>query len=298
MLDVHNQYVKIYRMARDMIHESEDAKVQIKLVGKRNYDGRQYNLPTSSEVAVLIVGDIDSSIEKRDIVVQYKGGPLHQINELHASYLPLQYPLLFPYGEDGYRTEIGHKDRSNEKSMSSNPRNTLTMREWFAFRIMDRDDEPNIIIRSGKLFQQFIVNGWTMIESERLSYIRRNQTILRAENYMNLKDAATRGNADSRPSGHRVVLPSTFHGGDRFMSELYHDAMGICKTYGYPDLFITFTCNSNWPELKRFAKKTGLRVEDRPDIICRVFKIKLDELVRDLTKGAQFGKTNAWKSYS
>jgi hypothetical protein len=69
MLDVHNQYVKIYRMARDIIHESEDAKVQIKLIGKRNYDGRQYNLPTSSEVVVLIVGDIDSSIEKRDIAV-------------------------------------------------------------------------------------------------------------------------------------------------------------------------------------------------------------------------------------
>ena len=102
MLDVHNQYVKIYRMAKDMIHESEDAKVQIKLIGKRNYDGRQYNLLASSEV-VLIVEDIDSSTEKRDLFEQYKGGALHQINELHASYLPLQYPLLFPYGEDEYR---------------------------------------------------------------------------------------------------------------------------------------------------------------------------------------------------
>lgn len=77
------------------------------------------------------------------------------------------------------------------------------------------------------------------------------------------------------------------------MSELYHDAMGICKTYGYPDLFITFTCNPKWPELTRSAQKTGLRVEDRTDLICRVFKIKLDALIDDLRKGKIFGITNA-----
>ena len=223
---------------------------------------------------------------------------LHRINQLHASYLPLQYPLLFPFGEDGYWIGISHKEKdkdtkiSIEGSAESKSRNTLTLREWFAFRIMDRDDEYNAIIRSGRLFQQFI-DGWTMIESERLSYIRNNQTKLRVDRYMNLKDAASKGNVDTSSTGSRIILPSTFHGGDRFMSALYHDAMGICKPYGYPDLFMTFTCNFKWPELKRFAKKTGLRVEDRPDIICRVFKINLDELIRDFTKNAIFGKTNA-----
>lgn len=280
-------------MARDRIQQSEESNVHIKLIGNRSYDGRQYNLPTASEVAILIVGDIDNTTDKRDIVVQYKGGPLLQISELHASYLPLQYPLLFPYGEDGYQTNISHRENYSKPSTRHKPMNTLTMREWFAFRIMDRDEECNIITRSGNLFQQFIIDAWTTIESQRLSFIRRNQTKLRAENYMNLQDATKRGNCAPRSSGHRVVLPSTFHGGDRFMSELYHDAMGICKTYGLPDLFITFTCNPKWPELKRFANKMGLRVEERPDIICRVFKIKLDELIKDLTHGQLFGKTNA-----
>ena len=108
---------------------------------------------------------------------------------------------------------------------------------------MDRDEVCTIITRSGNLFQQFIVDAWTMTEFERLSFIRRSQTKLQAENYINFQDASKRGNCASRSSRHRVVLPSTFHGGDRFMSELYHDAMGVCKTYGFPDLFITFTCN-------------------------------------------------------
>ena len=75
------------------------------------------------------------------------------------------------------------------------------------------------------------------------------------------------------------------------MSELYHDVMGICKTYGFPDLY-HISCNPKCPELKRFANKMGLSVEERPDIICRVFKIKLDDLVKDLTKGHFFEETN------
>ena len=149
---------------------------------------------------------------------------------------------------------------------------------------MDRDSEANTILRAGKLFQQFIIDGWTMIESERLFFFRRNQKRLRAENYDNLIESVQSGNMVSTTSGRRTILPSTFQGGDRFLSELYHDVMDICKTYGYPDLFITFTCNSKWPELTRFADNKKLRVEDRLDIICRVFKMKLDELLDDLTK--------------
>ncbi|XP_074305160.1 uncharacterized protein LOC141640171 [Silene latifolia] len=66
--------------------------------------------------------------------------------------------------------------------------------------------------------------------------------------------------------------------------------MTICKWFGYPDLFITFTCNPKWPEIVRFASKRGLRPEDRPDIVCRVFKMKLDELIRDLKDRHIFGR--------
>ena len=157
---------------------------------------------------------------------------------------------------------------------------------------MDCDGEADIVLCAGKLLQQFIVNGWTMIESERLFFIWRNQKKLCAENYDNLVEYARSGNNESTLSGRRAILPSTFQG-DRFMSELYHDAMVICKTYIYPYLFITFTCNTKWPELTRFANNKGLRVKDRLDIICRVFKMKLDELLDDLTKRHIFGKTNA-----
>jgi len=42
------------------------------------------------------------------------------------------------------------------------------------------------ILRSRKLFQQFFVDGYIMIESERLSFIRNNQSKLKVDKYCNL----------------------------------------------------------------------------------------------------------------
>lgn len=70
----------------------------------------------------------------------------------------------------------------------------------------------------------------------------------------------------------------------------FQDAMAICRRYGYPDLFITITCNPQWPEITRFMTRSKCKAEDRPDIEPRVFKMKLDELEKDLKKRRIFGE--------
>ncbi|XP_022041030.1 uncharacterized protein LOC110943601 [Helianthus annuus] len=118
MLDANNMLVKIYRMVRDCFQQNPNTTLKLRLIGKREQDGRTYNLPTSSEVAALIVGDIDNALENRDIVVETQTGSLKRISELHPSYLALQYPILFPYGDDGYRIDIPHRgviDVTNKK---------------------------------------------------------------------------------------------------------------------------------------------------------------------------------------
>ncbi len=62
------------------------------------------------------------------------------------------------------------------------------------------------------------------------------------------------------------------------MSSRYQDAMAIVREYGKPDLFVTFTCNPNWPEIVE-ELIPGQKAEDRPDIAARVFKMKLDKLI-------------------
>nr|GEW56165.1 putative PIF1 DNA helicase/replication protein A1-like protein [Tanacetum cinerariifolium] len=67
------------------------------------------------------------------------------------------------------------------------------------------------------------------------------------------------------------------------------DAMAMCKWYGYPDLFITFTCNPKWQEITRFLRKRGMKSEDHPDVITKVFKMKLDQLIKDIKDKRIFG---------
>ena len=56
-------------------------------------------------------------------------------------------------------------------------------------------------------------------------------------------------------------------------------------------LFInhTFTCNPKWPEITEFCEERGLNYADRPDILTRVFKVKLNEMIRDFKEGEVFG---------
>ena len=81
------------------------------------------------------------------------------------------------------------------------------------------------------------------------------------------------------------------------MIQNYQDVMAICRWAGYPDVFITFTCNSKWPEIYKFVHKLALRPEERLDIITRIFKIKLDQFVRDLKTDQIYGKVKASKFF-
>ncbi|XP_022014342.1 uncharacterized protein LOC110913832 [Helianthus annuus] len=290
VLDSDNVLVKVYRMVRDCFHDDPQLTLKVRLIGRRDKDGRMYNLPTCGEVAALIVGDVENAFENRDIVVETKSGTLQRISELHPSYLALQYPILFPYGDDGYRVDIPHRgvvDVTNKK------RPNCTMREFFSYRIQDRVNQFSLILNSRRLFQQFLVDAYTMIESERLNYIRFQQKNLRSDTYESLRKLRNNGQQDISNVGTPLILPSSFTGGARYMMQNYLDAMALCKWFGYPDFFITITCNPKWPEVKRYLKDTTLNPEDRPDILSRLFKFKLDAICKDLKECHMFGKAAA-----
>ncbi|GBP62999.1 ATP-dependent DNA helicase PIF1 [Eumeta japonica] len=84
------------------------------------------------------------------------------------------------------------------------------------------------------LFSQFIVDMYAKIETERLIYIRTNQTRLRAEDYVHLRDAMQQDN-NVENVGRLVILPSSFIGGPRYMHERTQDAfcyvqiLPVCK---------------------------------------------------------------------
>ncbi|KAH9605570.1 hypothetical protein KSS87_016782 [Heliosperma pusillum] len=229
MVDENNVLAQTFRMARDRLCADIDCDVSIRLISKRDTDGRTYNRPTTSEVAGLIEGDIGPNMEKRDIIVQKENGRLQRISELQPLYTPLQYPLLFPFGEDGYRLDIPHSESSLGASSSDTPRDELTCKEWIAFRIQERSPsiEYPTIVSSGKGFHQFLVDGYMMVESHRLNFLRFHQDKLRVDNYNNLSNTVERGEVEPSSAGSRFIVPSSFQGGEAFMKENYLDAMTI-----------------------------------------------------------------------
>ncbi|KAL5133595.1 ATP-dependent DNA helicase PIF1 [Glycine soja] len=283
--DTDNEIINRLSQNPDKLHFAAVPDLKMKLISQRQTDGRLYNLPTTTEVAALIVGD-EHSADKRDIIIEKQSGLLKRIHELHPAYLPLQYPLLYPKGEDGYRLNIPHKDHAN---IHAAKRKQVTLREYFSYRLQSRTDETQTILHSRRLFQQWIVDGYCMIESQKLNYVRQHQQQLRVDKYINLTGSNDHPQTIGRDIGKRIILPSNFVGGQRYMEQLYFDGMAICGHLGFPDLFLTMTCNPTWPEIQRKVTQSNLTPNNCPDIITRVFKIKLNQLMNDLKHGNIFG---------
>ncbi|XP_018444644.1 uncharacterized protein LOC108816573 [Raphanus sativus] len=289
MLNEVNPYVHQFRSAKDRFDTNPEDTFHMRIISSRAKDGRTYDTPTASEVAALIPGDFNLDMDKRDIILQEKQtGWLKRISEIHPSYLALQYPLIFTYGEDGFRLGIQKRDTEAKAKLK---RQTISMRQWYAFRLQERENECHTLLHSKRLFQQFLVDSYTSIESNRLCYLRMNQKSLRSDAFDSIQQAGNAGKKDMHDQGERFLLPASFTGGPRYMKNNYMDAMAICKYFGFPDLFITFTCNPKWPEITRYLQKRNLIADDRPDIIGRIFKIKLDSLMIDLTDKELLGKT-------
>ena len=103
------------------------------------------------------------------------------------------------------------------------------------FYLMERSSPEwcSYMHRAGALFQEWIVVQWAKIEQQRLSWIGTNQDTLRAEVYSTLRDRVQNPQPlDPRAMGRRVILPSSFVGGPRYMNQLYHDGMAIVRKVG------------------------------------------------------------------
>ena len=300
MLHRYNPYIETFLTARECLAENQNISLYIKLVDIADYDSRRYNRPTANEIAVLMVGTGNEPTVGRDLVLHARSSHLQRIRETHSSYNPLRFPLLFPYGEQGWHinmfTDIQYLFRSiasyTDQCDRGRPSHKVTQREYYAFLLHHRQNQYNILHRSGLLFQEYIVDAYAQIEQCRLNYLRLNQEKLRSEVYQGIVDAAGDGR-DLADIGNISILPSSFKGGPREMWQLYQDAMAIVRYCGKPDLFITVTCNSLWPEITS-ELFPGQTAQDRPDVVSKVFKLKLNQLMDDLTKGKFFGKTVAF----
>ena len=286
-----HQYAQIYQHAYEVLRNAGDVTdASITLQVSNNHDRRRYNLPSADEVAMIMPGD-EMQRDYRDIVLHLRAQqehPLLRINEGHPAYSPLHYVLLFPHGEHGWHEGL----RQYEPGRQVPKR--LSQTRYAAYRLQVRRGEFSTILRGGRLFQQYVVDMWAAAEHSRLTFLRHNQDTLRASVYSGLEDAIGAGDADVdlNQLGQRVVLPSSFIGGPRHMQQRFQDAMAIARYYRKVDIFLTMTANPNWEEITR-ELLPGQTSHDRPDIVTRVFQLKKEALLSEITKCGIFGKAAA-----
>jgi hypothetical protein len=280
-------------MARDRLLSHFSPEVAIRLIGTVEGHGDRFSVPTTHELAALLIGGLSPDVSSFDIVVQAHTSEFQHVSPIHPALMSLQYPLLFPYGDVGYHTGI--KLKETDKPIVG--RDMVSMLEFYAYYMHYRRGEPNPILCSGRLSQQFQVNSYSYVEANRLTFFLFNQDLLRCETYQGISDAIGKGASTGKDVGIKKMLPASHTGSKRYMQQNFHDCMAICRVYGPPDKFTTFTCNSKWPEIVEALRfEPGQRPTDRSDMVVRVFHMKLDEYRDDIKEGHVFGPVSAGNS--
>ncbi|CAH8529651.1 unnamed protein product [Dicrocoelium dendriticum] len=111
---------------------------------------------------------------------------------------------------------------------------------------------------------------YAKIETKRLLFIRMDQTKLRSEEGVQLRDAVV-NDGNAADVGRLKILPSSYTGSLRHMDEYAQDAIAYVRHYGRLDLSITFTCKPTWDDMQQLLLP-GQSPVDRHDITARVFK--------------------------
>ena len=77
--------------------------------------------------------------------------------------------------------------------------------------------EPSTLFYGQRLFQQFVVDAFAVVDQVKLDWIRCNQSKIRADLYNGLADAIVQDECNAQVLGKRTILQSSYTVGDRFM---------------------------------------------------------------------------------
>ncbi|KAD4178348.1 hypothetical protein E3N88_26939 [Mikania micrantha] len=248
-----NPYVNAFRSLAEL---GPLDNYRVTLNASVELDQRVYNRPTTSE------SGWHPNIPRQGVL----------INQVHSN-------------DDDINEEM-------EEASTRSGRTNVAMREYYCYKFQIRSTE-NVLLFGGRLLQQFTVDVYIKLETSRLQFCERNQAKIRADLYQGIVDCVNAGEVNPNRVGQRIVLPASFIGGPRDMRRRFLDAMTLIQDDGKPDLFLTMTCNPQWPEIC-YNLKADQIAQDRPELVSRVFRVKLEDLKEQLFKKHLLGEVKAY----
>lgn len=177
MLDTHNPVVQIFRTARDRLHSQPDEFFEqlddhyvVRLFAEPKQYGNICSAPVATEVVGLVVNDLGLSDRGRDLVVEDRSSHQQRVQETHCKFMAMQYPLLFPYGEDGFHEKLKYRRCPRSQNVK---RTNVTMAEYYSYRLHDRANDFNTPLRCKRLTQAYEVDSYCCVEDDRLRHCRK-----------------------------------------------------------------------------------------------------------------------------
>ncbi len=283
-----NSFIDMYKSARELLEAARQStnsmrvilNSQLKLIVERDSDQRRTTLLTISEVAVFI-SDEYNEIEHRDIVVAKRTAVdeesrFHRISHDNVVYFSLHYVLFFSEGKSSWHwaLRLRNDDHSRIKTRYSR-------RAWLWYHLFERSDQYSVVQRDRRLFQQYIVDCFAIVDQSQLKFFRHNQKIICADIYKDLADAITQKDDDSKLIDCRMILSSSYIEEDRWMQQLYQNFMIIARHFEKSIMFVTCTANLHWLDII-VALESNQRVENQSDIVAQVFHEKIKTLLQNL----------------
>ena len=215
-----------------MINDNERLiEYQIMINSDGSVDHRRYNRPTGhgqDELAGYIPGDeVNVTTDHRSIQIRARGiqndatHGLQYISDIHCNYDSLHFVLFHPQGEFGWypgiqrnptqhhRTDRNDVTDHENRHLSTRQRH-VSSKEYAAFFMHDRVPPDNALFIYGKrLFQEWLVDEFSKVESQHLSYLRTHQNELHVEQYHLFADAVANREGQVGNVGRPIILPSS-----------------------------------------------------------------------------------------
>jgi hypothetical protein len=244
----HNPYYDHYRNFATFLPEREDV-----------YMALAHENPSHDIVAMYHTGFAPQCSHRTVYVQRAADSAAQQIHILNPLYEPLQYPLLFPHGSLGWGTDIRYQ---------------CSQITYYKYLLLT---EPRFRWMS-RLGCKWICDMYSCTMDERLNVIRGGKSAERHtfgmdevdEEEDDEDDYNTHEATQNRRSA-TYCLPASFTGSAKYYANQVADALSLAHQLGKPNLFITVTCNPNWPEL--LSKLEGRSTTEVPQITTRVFKV-------------------------
>jgi hypothetical protein len=229
------------------------------------------NHAANGEIGALMRTTTSSiNVEPRSVYFyrDANSGP-KSISILSPHYEPLQYPLLFFHGEEGWHPQN-----------SSN----FTQLRWYRSRLLQQSERFSAFSR---LHCEYICDMYSRVEDQRLDYIRKARNKQLADTQFCRDNIPLENNDDDKTSRNQsdapIELPASFLGSWRYKRDNTADALALARKRGRPSFFITATANPQWPEIVS-QLSPGQSASDAPILISRVFHARLKALLARLRK--------------